>query len=181
MNQKRLPHRTLRIFGIVTVVFWLSFCIYLPPLAPKPKVKEFVAQLEQIPKELKKLAPAVNKPGAELEAQLRAELLNIYILLLCMIIVGVTSGLLLLARRRIGQVLAITLCSLMLLIRVVGLVESHPRSLDQFVGTYIMMLKHFPVHLLHGEVFAVLFAIFSIVFLTRKRVSEQFGAAQKIT
>jgi hypothetical protein len=181
MNPKRLPYRTLRIFGIVTVVLWLSFCIYLPPVAPKPKVKEFVAQVEQTPQELRKLAPAVNKPSAELEAQLRAELLNIYILLLFVIIVGVTSGLLLLARRRIGRVLAIILCSVMLLVRAVGLVESHPRSLDQFVGTYIVMLKHFPVHLLHGELFAVLFAIFSIVFLTRKGVSEQFGAAQKIT
>jgi uncharacterized membrane protein len=112
---------------------------------------------------------------------MRGELLNIYILLLSTIIVGVTSGLLLLARRRIGQVLAISLCSLMLLIRVVGLVRSHPQSLEQFAGTYILMLKHFPVHLLHGEVFAVLFAMFSIVFLTRKPVSEQFGAAQEIT
>ena len=175
--------RSLYAFGIITVVFWLSFLIYLPPIAPSPKIKEPVAEakraLEELPF-LKKLVPELDKPSSELEAQLRREFLASYIKLLFLIIVGVISGILLLAKRRIGQVLAIALCSLCLISRVVGLLRIHPSTWEDWIAFYSAMLKNLPVDLIHKGILASVFFLFSVIFLTRRSVSRQFCRRPKL-
>jgi len=174
--------RSLYAFGIITVVFWLSFLIYLPPIAPSPKIKEPVAEVKRALEEfplLKKFVPELDKPSSELEAQLRREFLASYIKWLFMIIVGVISGVLLLAQRRTGQVLAIALCSVALIGRAVGLLISHPPTWEGWIALYSAMLKYSPVGLIHKDILSYVFFIFSVIFLTRRSVSGQFARRPK--
>jgi hypothetical protein len=156
--------------------------IHLPPIAPTPKTKEVVAEakraLEELPF-LKKFVPELDKPSSELEAQLHREFLASYIKLLFVIIVGVISGILLLAQRRIGQVLAIALCSMCVISRVVGLLTLHPSTWEDWIALYSAMLKYMPVDLIHKGILANVFFLFSVIFLTRRSVSRQFGRSPK--
>lgn len=161
--------RPLTIFALLTILFWLSFLLYLPPFYATHDIKSLISEAH----EAKKFAAEMDKPQEVLEVQSIHSFRLAFIQSLLIIIAGVVSGILLLARRRSGQVLAIVICSGMLILRIVDIAQS-PYVWKRIYFIFVMWLPKRPFYIVHNDIIAVLFYIGTVVYLTRKSISQQF-------
>ncbi len=100
----------LAILGWLTIAFWLSMAVFplrIPPLGPWPNTGGL---LHELPTWIRQLA-GVDRPDREVVTAIDRELPRVYVVQWLKIAVGITSGILLLLRRRAGEVLAFTICA----------------------------------------------------------------------
>ncbi len=98
------------------------FPVRIPPLGPWPNTGGLVQELRELPTWIRQLAGA-DRPDRELTATLDRQALAVYASRWLQIAVGVTSGILLLLRKRAGWVLAFTICAAFLALWVINQVR----------------------------------------------------------
>ena len=161
--------KPLRIFGIVTVLFWLSHLLFLPPI--KNMTPEMGREIAAT-REMRRGIPDMYRSEENLEAE-HARSVRAMIIMLVIIAVGVLSGILLLAMRLAGWIMAIVLCSGFLLLHITGLARYYPDVWGRIKVVFVLMLPLHPVRVIYNEVVTPLFFIGAIVFLGRKSVFQQ--------
>lgn len=161
--------KPLLIFGIVTVLFWLSHLLFLPPI--KNMTPEMGREIAAT-REMRKVVPDMYKSEAGLEAE-HARSVRAMAIMLIMIAAGVLSGILLLTMRVAGWIMAMVLCSGFLLLHIAGLARYYPDVWGRITVVFILMLPLHPVWIIHNEVITPLFFISTIIFLGRKSVFQQ--------
>jgi len=166
----------LKIFSLITIVFWLSFLAYLPPFIPEPNVKGLISEVEES-KEMMKLVPESNKPPDVIEAEFHHQLKIAHMKCAVIIALGAVSGLLMLFRKRSGQILAIALCALTLCYFVFSVVASitGPHGWDSIMRLFTIFFPQHPLMVIHNEIIGTIFKIATLVYLTRKSVSRHFS------
>ena len=148
----------------MTVLFWLSFLAYLPRTTLTAEDKELVAEA----REAREYAPEADRPREELEAELQRALRRVFSRWGVVVLVGVLSGVLLIVHPRSGRFLAVTLCSAMLLMKVVSLLSSY-RHIGQRLQILFLVLLKWPAYVIHNDLVATVFYIGTIVMLLRAR------------
>ena len=162
----------LRIFGIVTILFWLSHLVFLPPIKNiTPEMSREIAET----REMRKVVPDRYKSEAVLEVEY-ARSVRATVVMLLTIAAGVVSGILLLTLRFAGWIMAIVLCSGFLLLRIVGLLRYYPDVWGRIKVIFTLLLPLRPVPVIYNEVVTPLFFIGTIVFLARRSAFRQLLA-----
>jgi hypothetical protein len=161
--------KPLRIFGIVTVLFWLSHVLFLPPI--KNMTPEMGREIAAT-REMRQVIPDMYKSEAGLEAE-HARSVRAMTIMLLMIAAGVFSGILLLAMRVAGWIMAMVLCSGFLLLHITGLARYYPDVWGRINVIFVLMLPLHPARVIHNEVITPLFFISTILLLGRKSVFQQ--------
>jgi hypothetical protein len=82
-----------------------------------------------------------------------------------LIVAGVVSGLLLLVHPRSGRIVAVTLCTGMLALRLWQILAPYPHIGERLHAIFFLLLPQRPVYVIHCEILAVAFFIATIVFL----------------
>ncbi len=162
---KRLP-----VFGAVTVLFWTSLLFYLPPIQLTSGLKKLASEV----REARNIAPEYDRPQEEIEAVLIRSLRKEFTTSLIFIVVGTVSGVLIWRRRRSGAILAIGLCSLMLVLRVASWAWSYPHVLERLHVLFTIVFPRYPFQVIHNDIIGTLFFIGSIVLLTRRGVWREY-------
>jgi hypothetical protein len=129
---------SIRNFGFVSVLLWLSFLIYLPPFQSVPHI---------------------------LEQELTLEFIKSYALLFF----GVTSGVLMFYRYKIGKIIAIVLASIVLCLRVVAL---FPNVSQKSYALYVLMLQQKPIRVIHNDIILPLFMVFTVLYLLIRKEEQ---------
>ena len=156
-------NRKSKLLGVVTVLFWLSLLAYLPPITLTAQHKEFLAEA----REAREYAPELIPPQAKLEAELQRALRRLFIETVVVVLLGVLSGVLLIFHPFSGRLLAVTLCSAMLLMKVVSLLSSYPHIGQRLYFLFFVFLPKRPVFVIHNDVIATGFYIGTIVMLLK--------------
>jgi hypothetical protein len=167
--------KPLRIFGIVTVLFWLSHLLFLPPI--KNSIPEMRRERLET-REMRQVIPDMYKSEENLEAE-HARSVRAVIIMLVIIAVGVLSGILLRAMRLAGWIMAFVLCSGFLLLHVADRARYYPDVWGRMQVIFTLLLPLHPVRVIYYEVVTPLFFIVTIMFLTRKPVLRFFVARSK--
>ena len=160
--------KAINIFSICTMLMWISFLIYLPPFVKSPNVKGLVEEGNQM--------YTLTHPGVseqDLEQKINHSLLIGYAKSFAYILIGILSGILLYKRKRIGKYIAIILCSLFFWGKLYAILSSYPNILERLKFLYVIFLRHRPLLVMHADIVAPLFYIFTIVFLLNKSVSRE--------
>ena len=150
------------------MILWLSFLIYLPPFTKSPNVKGLVEDSYQM---INQLSPETSKQ--DWEQKLNLSLFIIYAKFFTSIIIGTISGILIYKRKRIGKYIAIILCSLFIAGRLYSILSSYPNILERLKTLYVTFLTYNPLQVIHSDIVAPIFFIFTIVFLLNKSVSRE--------
>ncbi len=162
-------NKPLRIFGIVTILFWLSHLLFLPPIKEMaPEMRREIAGT----REMRKVVPDMYKSEAGLEAE-HARSVRALVIMLFMIAAGVLSGILLLTMRPAGWIMALVLCSGFLLLHIAGLARYYPDVWGRIKVIFVLMLPLHPVRVIYYEIVTPLFFIGAIIFLGRRSVFQQ--------
>jgi len=160
-----------------TIVFWLSFLAYLPPLAPAPKIEEFMAAA----REAQSFLSAFGRSPEELESELRTALRADYVRTVVIVSLGLASGVLLIVRPSAGRILAVSLCSLMLLTKLVGLLSTYPHIGQRLHFLFFVFLPSRPVYVIHHDIIGTAFYVSTVVTLLRRwppnKALQRTGAA----
>lgn len=159
--------RILTVYGLVTILFWISYSFYLPPVVITPEMKSLVSEARQF-------APELDTTEELLTAQLIRSSRIAFAKSILMIITGVISGILIMRLKRWGRTLAVALCSVMLVIHFLKFVVRHGNIQESLYATYVQLMRQFPLRVIHLDIIAPLFFITTIIFLTRKSVSRAF-------
>jgi hypothetical protein len=152
------------LLAMVTIAFWLSFLAYLPPLAPAPKIEEFMAEA----REAREFLSAMGRSPEELESELRTALRADYIRTVVIVLLGLTSGVLLIANPPFGRIFAVVLCSSMLLTKLVGLLSSYPHIGPRLHFLLFVFLPSRPVYAIHHDIISTAFWVGTVVILLRR-------------
>jgi hypothetical protein len=75
--------------------------------------------------------------------------------------------------------LAISLCSLMLALRLISVMGAYPHIGERLYGIFAILLPCRPLYVIHNEIAGTHFFLGSILFLTRKAVWQQLGRRSK--
>src|SRR5207249_2049025 len=135
---------------------------YLPPIQLTAGLKGLASEV----REARNIAPGYDRSQEEIETGLIRSLRKEFTTSLIFIVVGTLSGVLIWRRRRLGAILAVGLCSLMLVLRVVSWASSYPHILERLHVLFTIFLPRYPVHVIHNDIIGTLFFIGSIAFLT---------------
>jgi hypothetical protein len=162
-NPATRRRRIRLLFAAATLAFWLSLLPYLPPITLTPELKDLVAQA----RETREYVPEMNRPAEELESSLVGALRILYFKWAVTILLGVLSGIILLAHPPAGRVLAIALSSLMLAMKAFSLISTYPRTGQLLYFIFFLALPRRPVYVIHNEIVAPLFWIATLVVLWR--------------
>jgi hypothetical protein len=133
-----------------------------------PEMRREIAET----REMRKVVPDMYKSEAGLEAE-HARSVRAMVIMLFMIAAGVLSGILLLAMRLAGWIMAIVLCSGFLLLHIAGLARYYPDVWGRIKVIFILILPLHPAPIIYNEVITPLFFIGAIIFLGRKTVFQQ--------
>ena len=162
--------KTIHIFAVCTIFLWLSYLIYLPPFVPVPNVKELVDNSYQM---YSLNNPVVSKQT--LEKKLLSSIYFAYAKAFIFILVGIISGILIYKQKRLGRILAIFLCLVMLAGRAFALFREYPNITERLYALYVFLLSQRPLPIIHRDIIAPIFFIFSIIFLFNRTVSGKFN------
>jgi hypothetical protein len=157
-------NRRSTLLATVTIAFWLSFLAYLPPLAPAPKIEEFMAEVG----EAREFVSAMRQSPEELESELRTALRADYIRTVVIVLLGLTSGVLLIANPPFGRIFAVILCSSMLLTKLAGLLSVYPHVGARLHFLLFVFLRSRPVYVIHHDIISTAFWVGTIVILVRR-------------
>lgn len=161
--------KTIHIFASCTILFWLSFLIYLPPFAPTPNIKGLIEEGYEM--------YSLDNPDAskqDLENRIIKSIHFSYANSFFFILIGFISGVLIYRKKRIGRYLAIILCLVMLASRAYSFLKGYPHIFDRLYALYVLALSQYPFRIIHNDIIAPIFFIISIVFLFNKSVSGKF-------
>jgi hypothetical protein len=161
--------KTIHIFACCTILFWLSFLIYLPPFVASPNING----LTEEGYEMSRLNnPEVSKQ--DLENKFNKSLYFAYAKSFFFILIGVISGVLIYIQKRIGRYLAIILCLVMLSGRAYSFLKAYLHIFDRLYALYVLALPSHPMQIIHNDIIAPIFFLISIVFLFKRTISEKF-------
>ena len=121
----------LKFIGLLIIVYWLSLCIYLPPIAPVPKFDALLGELQTAKETLGPAYPAkVDQPREVLKRGLIRETNLLYASYAVPIVIGICSGVLICLRKRLGQILALGLSLIFIFLIVKGIFSTYPFILE---------------------------------------------------
>ena len=160
---------SIRVFAICTIIMWLSYAFYLPPLTHSPDIKGLIDEAYDM-----YILEHPNVSKQQLEERLLLSLYFSYVKVLILIIAGVTAGFLIIRYNKIGRIIALVLCIIMLGSRVFSLLIAYPNIVDRLRAIYIFLLSRTPLAIIHKDIIAPIFFILSIVYLFKKSVAQKF-------
>ena len=168
------PERILNILAVITICYWLSMFVYLPPFANTPDFDNLASQVHnsKISEAIKATVPELDIPREELAAQLKSEHFKMQIKQYVMYAFGLLSGVLIYLRRRLGKYIAVFICLGLITIKLWSFASSYPNITDRIALYFTILLPNMPVVILH-DLFGLLFALATIFLLFRKQVSLQ--------
>ncbi|KPK98340.1 MAG: hypothetical protein AMJ90_09915 [candidate division Zixibacteria bacterium SM23_73_2] len=161
--------KAIRIFGLCTVILWFSYVVYFPPFVQTPNMKGLIDEGYQM---YNLMNPGVSKQ--QLEKRLLFSLYFAYAKAIIMVLAGVIAGSLIYKYKRFGRILAITLGIIMLGGRAFALLKAYPDIIERLRIIYVFLLSHAPLQIIHKDIIAPVFFIFSIVYLCKKSVAQKF-------
>lgn len=162
----------LKFIGLLIIIYWLSLCIYLPPIAPTSKIDTILGELQTAKETLGPAYPAkLDQPREVLKKRLIRETNLLYASYVVPIVIGIFSGVLICLRKRLGQVLALGLSLIYIFLLVKGIFSTYPYIFEAFK----LKIKFFPAKTLHEQIFGLLFFVSTFVMLTRSHISKQFS------
>lgn len=168
---QRITARTIILFGCLTIIFWVATVtpslLWLYSDGPGSMAREMYQQ-DIIP-EIEAVVPALNLTQEEFVAKVRREFEISIAAGLVVAIIGVVSGVLLIARRRAGRIIAISLCSLVFLRWFISIIRL---AIHTSFSPVIFQLVTLPYGI-QEQVINPMFFIFTVVLLTRKSVGRQ--------
>ena len=160
--------KTIQLFGICTIMLWVSYALYIPPFVDSPNIKGLVEEGYDM-----YLLKNPNVTKEQVEKDLWLDIYSVYAKSIILIIIGIIAGIFTYRHKRIGQYLAIILCIYMLAGRLSAMLT--PSGIIRHLKTiYFKLLLVTPVPVIHKDIIAPIFFIFSIVFLLRRTVSRKF-------
>ena len=170
---RAITARTVILFGWLTVIFWVTTVV--PPLlwlySDKPKSVAHDLVEDMLP-EFKALDSIYESPE-KFEAWLRRSYGIEFAKGLVISFIGVVSGVLLIARRRAGRLIAISLCSFVFLQWLTGIIRF---AIHTSFSPIIFRLVTLPGGI-QEQVVNPMFFVFTVVLLTRKSVGRQLRNA----
>jgi uncharacterized membrane protein HdeD (DUF308 family) len=169
--------RFLTAFGIATIIMWLSYLVYLPPFIARPNVQSLAEESWKA----KEFIHEKYQSQQDMENKINRTLYVAYAKGYTMIILGILAGFLLIVRKQIGRYLAMILALIMMGGRIVAAVMNPRGIAEWFRMIYGYLLVHKPIIIIHRDVIAPLFFIFTILFLLNKSVSRIFTAREQNT
>ena len=89
--------------------------------------------------------------------------------------IGIFSGVLMLAKRRLGAILAISVSSIMLLSKLWSLMRGHPDIFERLYALLFVFLPKRPLLVIHADIIATIFGILTIAFLTKRSVWQKLN------
>jgi len=104
----------------------------------------------------------------ELESELRTALRVDYAHRIVIVSLGLASGVLLIVRPSAGRILAVTLCSLMLMTKLVGLLSAYPYIGQRLHFLFLVFLPSRPVYVIHHDIISTAFYVGTVVTLLRR-------------
>lgn len=96
------------------------------------------------------------------------------------IVVGIISGVLLIVHPSLGRMLAISLCVLMILVRMWSLLYPISGLGKRLYVIFFMVLPWRPIYVVHNELVAWTFLVATIVFLWRRRLPNDADQSMKV-
>jgi len=162
--------KTIRMFGIYTVIFWLSYVIYLPPFVQSPNIKGLIDEGYEM---YKSDHPNASKQQL-VETKLYLSFIFLYAKLAFFIVTGIISGLFIFGHKRIGRILALVLCIVMLGSRVLAFLMAYPNIIHRLRVIYVFLLSYTPLAVIHKDIVTPIFLLMSIVYLFKKSVAQEF-------
>ncbi len=160
-------HRMTSILGVMTILFWASHLLYLPPFHSKPDIKGLSKDVFQA----REFSPKKYESQQEIENDLNESLSALYHRAYLLILAGILSGVLLLVRNKHGILLAIAMALLMLATRIIGMFGYHRGVLAWFKVVYGYLLFVMPIQVIHKDILGPILFIFSLVFLLGRYMS----------
>jgi len=151
------------LLGVATVVFWLSFLPYLPPITLTAEHKDLVAEA----REAREYAPAMDRPQELLERELLSALRAVFVQWVAVVLLGTLSGVLLIVHPSSGRILAVALCSVLLLTKLISILSAYPHIGQRLHFLLVVFLPRKPVYVIHNEIIATVFYIATIIILLR--------------
>jgi len=167
-------NRFLTAFGIATIILWLSYLFYLPPFITIPNIKGLVQESWKA----REFIQEKYQSQQDMENKINRNLYIAYAKGYAMIILGILAGILLLIKKQIGRYLAMTLAFIMIGSRIAAAVMNPRGIVEWFRMIYGCLLIHQPIIIIHRDIIAPLFFIFTILFLLNKSVSRIFTARE---
>ena len=169
------PFDRITIIGIITVLLWVS---YLPYLYPTPfqaheGLQRFGREVAELPEWLKKEADAGGYSQSDFERTLNKAHKVHWFRALMIYAVGILAGVLILKRKNSGRILAVSIASIMLLLRAYSIIKS-PNSLERLSFLYSTFIKKYPVLVIHNDIIAVIILIGTIIYLLRPSIAGEF-------
>jgi hypothetical protein len=162
--------RALKIFGIGTIALWLSYVIYLPPFVAWPDVKGVAKEVW----ESRKLKQEAYQSQNDIENRFNKSLYIAYSKVYLMTILGVGAGFLILAKRKTGRYLALLLAIIMIGSRIFAALRHSQGITGWFKMIYGFLLFQTPITVIHKDIIAPLFFIFTIMFSCNRLVTTHF-------
>ena len=162
-----LKHRFLTLFGILTIIFWLSLIVYLPPIAKIPNVKEMLAEIDN---SFKVDVLNMNEQNHIIEERALWSINIQYIKDIIMIFLGVGGGVLIIMRRNTGRIIALCLCSYAIIIKILSIFNRYPN----YYQSMKLFYDNYPVHVIHLDIVSSIYFIVTITYLLNRSVTEEF-------
>ncbi|HEY2988754.1 MAG TPA: hypothetical protein VGL11_13570 [Candidatus Binatia bacterium] len=169
---KLSPGTAIQFFGWLTVFFWLSLVtrLALSFLATRELGQSLAAELSDSPLKDSGVDPMFDLPRDQLEALITWTFQLRIIKSLALAFVGVLSGVLLIARRRSGRLVAVALCSIVFSYWLYWLARFAIRANFSPIIFGLLSLEGG----IQDNIVNPLFFILTVFFLTRKPLAHGF-------
>ena len=164
------------IAGLAFLLLWISHVPYLFtfPLCSTPGIQSLAKEASEVPEWIKKEAGFEGKKKNDIEADLVAAFRVTFAKSFIICLLGITSGVLLLKRKKTGRFLAIGLSGCFLAIKLFTLLSSENLS-QELYAKYTMFFPKYPFRVLHLDILTNIVLLAVLVYLLRPSVGKHFS------
>ncbi len=164
--------KVISIIGIAWLLLWISYIPELVSYYPFQELKGVKSLIEEVSKSpdfIKKKTGLLNKNSKELEDSVMGEIRTVWIKGILIVFSGIFTAILLLKKKRSGRILALSLASYLLLVKVFYFVKywQYKASPEYWKVSF----QHFPTRTIQGIV-ATIIMIVTIALLLRPQHHE---------
>jgi hypothetical protein len=160
-------NRFLKLFGICTIIYWVSLIVYVPPIAPIPNIRGLLGEIDN---DFKREVLKWHKPDEIIEAKVMKDVMFHFAKQYAIILLGVSSGILIIMRRRIGKIIALCLCSFFIIIKIMSIADRYPYYFQQMK----MFYDYAPGTVIYIDIVGTIFMLFTILYLATRSFENKY-------
>jgi len=163
--------KSLKLIGVLVIVYWFSLIVYLPPITPYPDLDSFVDETLSAKETLGPAYPEkIDLQKEKLKNELTKEINLMYAGYIVPMVLGLFSGILIYRKKILGQIIAIGLSAFFIIFKIYNIYLIYPHVFE----TYKLMMLYFPSKMVHEGIIGVIFYVGSLSLLLSPSVSKQF-------